>query len=50
MVIKEISKISEETALKYVDPVGTAEGLESHSQPLSNEERYDLAQQVTEQQ
>jgi len=30
--------------------VGTAEVLESHSQPVSNEEIYDLTQQVTEQQ
>jgi len=30
--------------------VGITEVLESHSQPLSNEELYDLAQQLTEQQ
>jgi hypothetical protein len=30
--------------------VGSAEILESHSQPLSNEELYDLAQKLTEQQ
>jgi len=30
--------------------VGITKVLESHSQPLSNEELYDLAQQVTEQQ
>jgi len=49
-LIKEISKISEEVGLDNVDPVGITEVLESHSQPLSNEELYDLAQQVTEQQ
>ena len=30
--------------------MGISEVLESHSQPLSNEELYDLAQQLTEQQ
>ena len=30
--------------------MGNTEVLESHSQPLSNEELYDLAQQLTEQQ
>jgi DNA-binding ferritin-like protein len=50
MLTKEISEIAEKIALNDVDPVGTAEGLDSQSQPLSNEERYDLAQQVTEQQ
>jgi len=30
--------------------VGITEVLESHSQPLSNEEHYDLAQQLTKQQ
>jgi len=30
--------------------VGITNVLESHSQPLSNEEHYDLAQQLTEQQ
>jgi len=30
--------------------VGITEVLESHSQPLSNEELYDLAQQLTAQQ
>ena len=30
--------------------MGITEVLESHSQPLSNEELYDLAQQLTEQQ
>jgi len=29
--------------------VGITEVLESHSQPLSNEELYDLAQQLTKQ-
>jgi len=29
-------------------PVGITEVLESHSQPLSNEELYNLAQQLTE--
>ena len=30
--------------------MGITEVLESHSQPLSNEEHYDLAQQLTKQQ
>jgi len=48
MLIKEISKIAE-VSLESVDPTGITEVLESHSQPLSNEELYDLAQQLTEQ-
>ena len=50
MLIKEISEVAEEVGLDSVDPVGITEVLESHSQPLSNEELYDLAQQFTEQQ
>ena len=50
MVIKEISEITEEVSLDNVDPMDITEVLESHSQPLSNEELYDLAQQLTEQQ
>ena len=46
MLINEISEIVEEVGL---DPVGITEILESHSQPLSNEELYDLAKQLTEQ-
>jgi len=46
----EISKVAQEVGLDTVDPMGTTEVLESHSQPLSNEEHYDLAQQLTEQQ
>ena len=49
MLITEISKRAE-VGLDSVDPVGITEVLESHSQPLSNEEPYDLAQQLTEQQ
>ena len=49
MLIKEISKIAE-VGLDSVDPVGIIEVLESHSQPLSNEELHNLAQQLTEQQ
>jgi len=49
MLIKEISKTAE-VGRDNVDPVGISEVLESHSQPLSNEELYDLAQQLTEQQ
>ena len=48
--IKEISEIAENVALDNADPVGITEVLEIHSQPLSNEELYDLAQQLTEQQ
>ena len=50
MLIKEISKIAEEVGLYNVDPVGITEVSESHSQPTSNEELHDLAQQLTEQQ
>ena len=38
MPIKEISKIAEEVGLDNVDPVGITEVLESHSQPMFNEE------------
>jgi len=47
MLIKEISKTAKEVGL---DNVGITEVLESHSQPLSTEELYDLAQQLNEQQ
>jgi len=50
MLIKEISKIAEEVGLVNVDPVGITEVSESHSQPLSNEELFDLVQQLTGQQ
>ena len=50
MLIKEISKIAEEVGLDNIEPVCITEVLGSHSQPLSNEELYDLAQQLTEQQ
>ena len=50
MVIKEISEIADEVCLDSVDPMGITEVLECHSQPLSNEELDDLAQQLTEQQ
>jgi len=49
MLIKEISEIAEEVGLDNVDPMDITEVLESHSQPLSNEELYDLAQQLIEQ-
>jgi len=49
MLIKETREIAE-VGLDNVDPMGTTEVLESHSQPMSNEELYDLAQQLTEQQ
>jgi len=49
MLIKEIYEIAE-FGLDNVDPVRITEVLESHSQPMSNEELYDLAQQLTEQQ
>ena len=49
MMIKEISKIAQEVGLNNVDPVGITEVLESHSQPLSTRELYDLAQKLTEQ-
>ena len=38
MLIKEISKIAEEVGLGHVDHRGITEVLESHSQPMSNEE------------
>ena len=47
MQIKEISETAE-VGLNNVDSVGITEDLKSHSQPLSNEEIYDLAQQLTE--
>ena len=50
MLIKEISKIAEEVGLDNIEPVRITEVLGSHLQPLSNEELYDLAQQLTEQQ
>ncbi len=50
MLIKEKSEIAEQVGLDNVDPVGITEDLESHCQPLSNEELYDLAQKLTEQQ
>jgi len=49
MLIEEVSEITEE-GLDNVDTVGITEVLESHSQPLSSEELYDLAQRLTEQQ
>jgi len=49
MVIKEISEITE-VSLDNVHPMHITEVLESHSQPLSNEELYYLAQQLIEQQ
>jgi len=50
MLVKEISEIAEEVGLHSVDLMGITEVLESHSKSLSNEELYDLAQQLTEQQ
>jgi len=50
MLIKELSEIAEEVGLGNVDPVGITEVLVSHSQPLSKEVLYELAQQLTEQQ
>jgi hypothetical protein len=49
MLIKQISKKAE-VGLDNGDPVGITKVLASHSQLLSNEELYDLAQQLTEQQ
>jgi len=46
MLIEEISKIAE-VGFDNVDPVSVTEVSESHSQPLSNKELYDLAQQLT---
>ena len=48
--IKEISETAEVVGLDNVDSVGITEVLESHSQPLSNEELYGLTQELTEQQ
>jgi hypothetical protein len=42
MLIKEKSEIAEEVFLDNVNPVGITEVLESHSQPLTNEELCDL--------
>ena len=50
MLIKERSEMAEEVGLENVDPVGLTEVSESCSQPLSNEELYELAQKLTEQQ
>jgi hypothetical protein len=50
MLIKEISKTAEDVGLDNGDPVGITKVLASYSQPLSNDELYDLAQQLTEQQ
>jgi len=50
MLIKGISEITEEVGLDSVDPLDVTEVLESHSQPLSNKELFDLDQQLTEQQ
>ena len=50
MLIKGISEGAEEVGLHTVDPMGIREIFESHFQPLSSEELYDLAQQFTEQQ
>ena len=50
MLIKGIGEIAEDAGLDNVDPVGIIEILESHPQPLSNEELHNLAQQLTEQQ
>jgi len=50
MLIKEVSETAEDVGLDNVDPVGIIEVFGSHSQTLSNEEIYDLAQQLTEQQ
>ena len=50
MMIKERREIAEEVGLDTVDTVGFTKVTESCSQPLSNEELYDLAQKLTEQQ
>jgi len=47
MLIKEIA---DEICLDSVDHLCITEVLESYSQPLFNEELYDLAQNLTEQQ
>ena len=49
MLIKQIHEIAEE-GLDNVHTMGITEVLESHSQPLSNEELCGLAEQMTEQQ
>jgi len=49
MLIKEISKTAEEFGLTMLI-LGASLKFYSHSQPLSIEELYDLAQQLTEQQ
>jgi len=49
MLIKQISEIAE-VGLNNVNPVDITVVLESNSQPVSNEEFYDLAQQLTEKQ
>ena len=48
-LVKQISEIAE-VGPNNVDPVAITVILESNSQPLSNEELYDLAQQLTEEQ
>ena len=48
MLIQEISEIAEDVGLDNTDPVSITQGLESHSQSLSNKKLYDLAQQLTE--
>ena len=50
MLIKERSEIAEEVGLDNVDTVGFTKVSESWYQPLSNEELYELAQKLTEQQ
>jgi len=50
ILIKEIGETAEDVGLDNVDLVGITEVFESHSQPLSNEEIYDLVQQLSEQQ
>ena len=50
MLIKERSKMAEEVGLDNVDTVGFTTVSESCSQPLSNEELYELTQKLTEQQ
>jgi len=47
MLIKEISEIAEEVDFDNVVPVGITEVSESHYQPRSNKELYDMAQQLT---
>ena len=38
VLIKEVSEIAQEVGLDNVDSMGITEVLESHSQPLSNED------------